>query len=515
MKQSLLCLCLLVLLGGTTAQAATLGYVPMDDRPVNLEYVQTTVQAAGEQMVTPPTAIIAGREHAGSPDQLWNWVFEHASTCDAMALSTDSLIYGGLVPSRTHFLTETELKARVEKFKTLKQQYPGLRLYLFGTIMRTPHMSAGGTEPPYYEKVGPQIFQITALEDKREIGGLTTAETAELARLLTVVPTADLADWRARRAKNYQAYEWLRQMAREGIFQYFLLGRDDSSPLSASHQESRHLEQSGAAIDSSRYLSIPGADNLGMSMVVHAINDSEFRLPFVKVFYAPGVGSATVASYEDHPLAASVPQHIIVSGGVQLDFTDKPDLVLAVNSPANGITLEAGQPENVTRAGVTVREFVRRVGEEVADGHWVAVGDVAFGNGADNSLMTELQGQELLPRLAAYSGWNTAGNTLGYTVGQGMLAPYTSEAKRRNLLATRYLDDWAYQANIRGQLYQEIVYPSDNNGQYLNALRPRLTRALADKIREFAAGHLWPISPDDIQVSFPWNRMFEVSVTVH
>jgi hypothetical protein len=423
-----------LLLGMLPVQAAVIGYVPMDDRPVNLEYVADTARAAGETIVTPPVLTIAGRQRPGNVPGLWEWVFEQAAVSDAMALSADSLVYGGLVASRTHFDSETELSARLEKFRELKRRYPALRLYVFNTIMRTPKMSAGATEPPYYEQLGPTIFRITALEDKREIAGLTGVETAELAQLTARVPAVNLADWRARRAKNYRINERLQQLAREGIFEYLLLGRDDASPLSASHQEARHLQTSGAGLPASRYLSIPGADNLGMSLVVQAINDVNFRLPFVKVFYAPGAGGATVASYEDRPLAESIPQHITVAGGVKADWMEHPDLVLAVNSPADGKTREANQPGNVTLANPAVRDFVDLVRAELAAGRTVSVGDVSFANGADNSLLTLMKEAGILDRLAAYSGWNTAGNTLGYAVGQGMLSPFMSDEQRKKML---------------------------------------------------------------------------------
>ena len=85
---------------------------------------------------------------------------------------------------------------------------------------------------------------------------------------------------------------------------------------------------------------------------------------------------------------------------------------------------------------------------------------------------------------------------------------------RKKLLAVRYLDDWAYQANIRGQLYNEVVYPAGNNGQWLNALKAKLTREAARKIRRFAADNLWPIPSETIWVEFPWNRMFELGVQI-
>ena len=89
-----------------------------------------------------------------------------------------------------------------------------------------------------------------------------------------------------------------------------------------------------------------------------------------------------------------------------------------------------------------------------------------------------------------------------------------TDAARKKLLAVRYLDDWAYQANIRGQLYQEVVYPAGNDGQWLNNLKPRLTKAATEKIRRFAATNLWPMTVEDIWVEFPWNRMFELGVHI-
>jgi len=497
-------------MAGQVAHAASVGYIPMDDRPVNLEYVIDTARAAGNKIVAPTDALLASREQHGDPESLWQWVFDQAPASDALVLSSDSLIYGGLVPSRTHFLKEEELRERSERFRLLKQRY--LRLYVFGTILRTPKMSAGATDPPYYEAMGATIFRITMLEDKREISGLSAVETAELEHLLAQIPAEDMADWRLRRGKNYHVNELLQQMAREGVIEYFLLGRDDASPLSASHQEARHLELSAAGIPASRYLSIPGADNLGMSMVVHAINDIELRLPFVKVFFTSGAGGATVASYEDHPLHDSVPQHIIANGGVQLDLAEQPDLVLAVNTPETGVTREANQPGNGALPGPAVKKFVDEVEQELNKGRWVAVGDVSFANGADNSLMAEMQKHGLLSRLAAYSGWNTAGNTLGYAAGQGMLAPYTSEKQRRKLLAVRYLDDWAYQANIRGELYDEVVYPGGGNGQYLNEMAPLLEKAGKEKIQRFAEQNITWLNTKSIEVSFPWNRMFEMEI---
>ena len=48
--------------------------------------------------------------------------------------------------------------------------------------------------------------------------------------------------------------------------------------------------------------------------------------------------------------------------------------------------------------------------------------------------------RDILFKLSVYGGWNTASNSLGFAMGQGMMMPYISEEDKNDLLMTRYLD---------------------------------------------------------------------------
>ena len=96
-------------------------------------------------------------------------------------------IYGGLVPSRTHEISEDVITRRVAKFAEFKAENPSAPIYRFSTIMRTPKYSAGGTDAPYYEKYGYQIYRLTALWDMKEIKGLTKAEQQEAQQLTAAI----------------------------------------------------------------------------------------------------------------------------------------------------------------------------------------------------------------------------------------------------------------------------------------------------------------------------------------
>ena len=191
----------------------------------------------------------------------------------------------------------------------------------------------------------------------------------------------------------------------------------------------------------------------------------------------------------------------------------RADLVLAVNTPLDGVTLEASNPKNTGEITKQTEEFVADVKGYLKQGKAVAVADIAYGNGADNALVKELFKENLAEKLAAYGGWNTAGNTLGFALGQGLLAKSMDAADRQSLLTVRYLDDWAYQANVRNKTYVELIWPNYWPNSGLNTQQVQEAEAVITKdILELAQ----PVLGDRVSkynFTLPWKRMFEVEVS--
>lgn len=118
-------------------QRETMLFLPMDNRPVCSSYVVKTMEAAGYNVLVPPDKYLASYNRNGNPDELWKWLVKRAPQADAAVISTDSLIYGGLVASRTHHEPQAVLEERLKRLETLRDQSP-VRLYAFSTLMRTP-----------------------------------------------------------------------------------------------------------------------------------------------------------------------------------------------------------------------------------------------------------------------------------------------------------------------------------------------------------------------------------------
>lgn len=132
---------------GQTACAATILYVPQDNRPVSYAYTVDTAQAAGYTVLTPPETYLSDQGYQGSPDKVWEWVKQNVNQADALVLSTDTLIYGGLVDSRKHDINILTLKNRLSELAALHNAHPMLPIYAFGTIMRSQRASDGKVEP--------------------------------------------------------------------------------------------------------------------------------------------------------------------------------------------------------------------------------------------------------------------------------------------------------------------------------------------------------------------------------
>jgi len=495
----------------TPVSAQTILYIPADDRPVNLEYVIDTAKSAGIEIVTPPPALIGSLSNKGNADQLWTWLFDHANTADSVVVAADSLLYGNLITSRTHKLPLEVIEERIDNFTKLKSLNPKMKLYIYSTIMRTPQSGEGDEEPAYYKQYGPSIFRITALRDQAEMQQLSTSQNNELRDLVSRVPHPILTDWYARREKNLIANKRLIDYAKKNTFTYFLLGRDDCAPYSQSHMESRHLATETIDLPTERYASFPGVDELGMLMVTRAVNNAANRTPTIRVLFASGSGPSTIPSYEDVAVGQTIDAHIVAAGGIPVD-SEQADLVLAVNTPGDGITREAESNFNRGQFRTAPVVLAWDIGHEVKAGHRVAVADIAYGNGADNTLMAELSKRGLLFKLEAYSGWNTASNTIGYAIGQGILASQmTAEAKNR-LLAIRFLDDWGYQANVRDTIGREVLSPLGGSWFFFGNLTARMTAETNWRLRTFAANNFPEYPLKKFTVSFPLNRMFEVEI---
>ena len=511
---------------GSGAAAGKILFIPHDDRPISYHQTVEVLQQAGVEMLVPPQELLSNAANMGHPDELWQWLQNNAPAADSAVIASDSLLYGGLIPSRKHEVSEELLTARSERFAQLRKDNPRLRIYVFDSLMRTPAVGNEGNieEPAYYGMYGWDFFQYSRLADKQETIGLSRAEERQLAAYREGIPAEYMQDWLARRAKNIAATKRLMDYARDGIIDYLILGRDDNAPLCQTHRENREILAYAAQnhLPRTKFLSMPGIDEFNVLLLSRAVNDLNYEIPFVYVAYNEGRGGDTVPEFSDEKIAASVDAAVTIAGGLRVPSPARADFVLLVNTEKHGKTInthnmypDGGKFQPRLQPDQSTRYFAGLVSDYVGKGYPVGVADIKYSNGADNALLELLRKKELLFKLQAYSGWNTATNSTGFALGTGMLAPKMTEQGKNELLALRYLDDWGYQANVRTMVGNELVQNFGDPAYYLQ-LKDKLAWAEnrnTELMREFAARNLPQfVWQRGFKVKNPWLRMFECDI---
>ena len=188
---------------------------------------------------------------------------------------------------------------------------------------------------------------LSQLNDKEEGQGLTSNEKQKKKELLERLPQKQLTDWLERRQKNYHVNLLLTNLVRARTLHYLAIGKDDDAPFSQTHMESRHLVEATLELSENHFKILPGVDQLGLLLLTRAINELSNEQPVVHVIYSEGVGKNTLPYYSDQRLSSSVPDQIQAIGGRVAELPNNADLILAVNTPFDGITKDSTADDNL------------------------------------------------------------------------------------------------------------------------------------------------------------------------
>ena len=147
--------------------------LPIDERPCNYRFPYLLALDSEYEVVRPPLEIMPHKKQAGDCARLLAFLEEQMATAKAVILSLNTLLYGGLVPSRVHTDSYETVAARLERFCELRRRYPQVRVYAYTLIMRCNRANNNEEEPDYWAPWGYRLFRLGYLADKAEQAGLT------------------------------------------------------------------------------------------------------------------------------------------------------------------------------------------------------------------------------------------------------------------------------------------------------------------------------------------------------
>ncbi len=488
---------------------AAIAFVPMDDRPVTSQLPVMLGRIAGVPVEAPPRALLGRFLQSGRSDQLIAWLNEEAERRSAaFVISTDMLAYGGLTASRVPGASYADAYFRLRELVHLRQRSPTAWLGAFGTIMRlAPTGIPTGT--PFFAPYPTWLYL-------QEYANLhfppLPSEMARAAQLRELIGPITLDGYLASRARNLAVDRLLLKMTAAGTIDRLVLGQDDAGPVGLHVPDVRLLQAELAARGLWERASIePGADELGMALVAHALARGADWTPRIAVHYSTPEGALYQDPIEYAPISTAIDALIRVCGGVRDD--EHPDIELYVRVPLTSATEDDA--------------FAAAMLDDAVAGHSVALADLSYLKSYRDqaSFAKRILASGLAARLDAYSSWNTNANTVGTALAEAIAAGAGRRMRTYDALAHRtftftlFLDDYAFHDEVRPDLNATLAAQGIIDH---SLLPPNEAAAVAERDRSllwtYADTILSQLDPGyhiaAMSIGLPWSRTFESSIDV-
>ena len=109
--------------------------VPLDSRPPCRQHVVDLGRIAGLDVVTPPAECMDYYSQPGDTKAMQDWLITAVQPGDAVIVSMDQLLYGGLLAAREKQTPEAQQDARLSYLRAFRTAHPGIPIYAQSTAM--------------------------------------------------------------------------------------------------------------------------------------------------------------------------------------------------------------------------------------------------------------------------------------------------------------------------------------------------------------------------------------------
>lgn len=498
-------------------------YIPLDERPCNTIYPLEAVKTTKDiEVLTPSIDILGQKKEPGNIKKIKNFLLNKAEEADAIVLSTETLVYGGLVPSRLHHLKSTDIDEYKNTIYQLREVNPNLKIYVSNLIMRTPRYNSNDEEPDYYGTYGEEIFNYGWLKDKTDRDNLSESEEQQLKDLENTIPRSILRDYEIRRSFNVQINKTNVKLLDEGKIDFLVIPQDDAAEYGYTAMDQQEVSKALHSQKIQNIMIYPGADEVGFSLLARAYQEFHGMRLKVFPFYSSTYGQYIIPNYEDRPINETLKAHIMATGCELVYSSDEADFVLAYNTPGKKMQEAWDQFSNKEITYSSYRHlptFINDIKNFIKRDIPVVLADSAYSNGGDGELIQQLDYYNLFNKLVSYKAWNTNGNTIGSSIASGVFGHNNKEPEKiiKNLILHFY-EDFIYQSIVRMDVTDHELSELSLNYFDLKDEQDEVAEVVKEKMLREAQKYLSntkELQEYDIKIDFPWNRMFEICIQIN
>ena len=539
------------------AGGTEIAYVPLDDRPDNVERVVYLAESLGYQLAMPELAdyrtALDGQPknydslQCGNPWSLYTWVLEQeAAGCDRYILSLDQLHSGGLVSSRC--VTEDEVpipgggttssSELIDSLLSALAQDENNVVWLLDSVMRLAPtvgyqggtledynaLRAYGAEPRPGLNGSDLTIENIEMDYRRDSSG------APLDPAAFGLTEARVDEYLAARSRKLELSDQILQKVRSGGYENFrvLIGIDDSSAEECIQKNEiaylRSLLREGDAL-------LSGLDDLAFKAVVKLyLEESGWEGAGIAVQYYGGTEEQPACIYDFQPLTSIVEEHLTFFGLTEAADAELQLLVL---------TQPADETKMAAYYGALIDDL-KNCREQNKPVILMDAGNNRYGTAFHDALTKETE----LGWLLSYAGFMHMANVTGMALSPGIAryaflqtgeATETTERAFLRTLTDSVVKDFCYRNVVREEAASYVrneLGGNANNFWQPDIDRERVTDVLTERMDEETADVLKNLERSNFISSlepyeeqgwggvalenyrFPWDRVFEISMDI-
>ncbi len=459
------------------------------------------------------------KKEPGDIKKIHEFLLKETKDAYGLVISIDTLLFGGIVPSRSHFFEEDFLENRLKVLEKVKKENPKLIIHAYDLIMRTPQYNDDEEEPDYYRYSGRSIFEKGFLEHKKELGLASSTELKRLDQI--VIEPRYLKDYLRRRNINTNLTLKSVDLVDQGIIDFLVIPQDDAAEFGWTAKDQvkvrTYIEKKNLQ---NKIFIYPGADEVGNILFARMANKIFNSQPKMYIKYPSITSGLIIPTLEDRFLDTSVKYQITAAGGVVVSSINEADMVVFVNAPSDWM-LPSSHQHVKHRGYTTQRNLVEFV--EVMDyvinklDKPVTLVDLGFDNGGDIELVKMLNKKDLLLKLASYASWNIPCNTLGTAIAFGVsYLLFGRTIDHQSFLVHRFLEDVGYCSHTRYYIRENVVTNHGYNIYFVGEQRGIISKIVQEEIEKFIDTNLTTLKGkyEILDCFMPWVRTYEVGLEV-
>lgn len=503
--------------------------MPLDDRPVNAQFPLQLLKLTDFEAVIPPLPFLGKFTQPGDGGKITEWLIKQSANVANSVVSLDMLSFGGLFHSRKKGVTFHGAFSRLQRLKEIKKKNPAHKISAFSVMLRLTISVENEDDMLWWEKV----FQYAVLADKVEKEG-REEDKKKFDALQKEIPGHLLEDFFEVRTRNHNLQLKMTEWVKDGVLDELVFCQEDAAIFGVHQKEKQALLEKAKELNVlNKIFFVCGADEIGTCFLTREVLRQKEKKLNVFCFQQGKTGWDSVSLFEDRSIGQTFHEHAQLIGLHVVSLEKDSDIPVFLHLPR-------GEQKDLCFAGKDALEHPQlhtdKLRELAAEqGKPLALGDIAYCNGADAHFIKSAGGKISLANLLSFSAWNTTSNTLGTLLSHAAIATRARDAgafdnekflrAHIECLLARFLGDYVYSSLFRPKINEIIqnelgasIWNFGNKRKkaqevlqeyFLSAVYDFYNRYFHEKVffEKYKIKSL-----KNVSVKFPWDRTFEISV---